>query len=157
MTVPRLNVARVQYRVPIGGAAHRLLHQRYGPGDVRREMLMVRYMLHQDDLTRWEAEQPGVRQALAPYRWALDKRPWGSPGALEALWFQPIRHAWRITGAYVVEGPYGSQTLAMAFTIDRAPGEHRPDEDAVWDALQWDLDERMDEYAAVSNDGEAGA
>lgn len=152
-----LNVARVQYRVPIGSAAHRLLHQRYGPGDVRGDLLLVRYVLFQDTLTRWETDQPGVRRALAPYRWALNKRPWGSPGALEELWFQPVRHAWRITGTYVVEGPYGSQSLAMDFTINRAPGEQRPDEDAVWDALQWELDERMEEYAAVSDDEEARA
>lgn len=148
-----LNTARVQYRVPIGSAAHRVLHARFGPGDARRELLMVRYMLRQDDLTRWESETPGVRRVLAPYRWALDKQPWGSPGALEGLWFQPARNAWRVTGTYTVYGPYGEHTLDCDFTVERQPGTRRPDETAVWEALQWELDDRMDEYAAVSYDG----
>ena len=148
---------RVQYRVPIGSFAHLLLHQRVGPGDARRELLMVRYILRQDELDRWEAECSGVRRALAPYRWALDKQPWGSPGALEELWFQPVRHAWRITGTYVVDTGYGEQTLDVDFTVDRLPGARRPDEAAVWEGLQWELDERVDEYATVCDDEHASA
>lgn len=157
MTVFDSNIARVQYRVPIGSAAHRLLHQQYGPGDSGRELLMVRYVLRQDDLTHWETERPGVRQALAPYRWALNKQPWGSPGALDGLWFQPVRRAWRMTGTHVVDNGYGEQTLKVDFTVDRLPGARRPDEDAVWDALHWALDERVDEYAAVSDEERASA
>ena len=114
---------------------------------------MARYIFRQDALTRWESETPGIRRALAPYRWALDKQPWGSPGALEGLWFQPARKSWHITGSYTVYGPYGEQTVDLDFMVERQPGTRRPDEAAVRETLQWELDERIDEYAAVFDNG----